>query len=352
MRQGITQKKLAKKLNVSTATISKAFRADSDLNSATKAMILDEAAQMGYVSPTLKNVRVRTGQTRYFSVLIYNAVSSNSELQYMDQPAIGFLNGMSLAASKNNISLVTQFIPREVKTADKLKLPSAFDSGLVDGIILVHEFSTEIVEYLARRYPCVSLVHFNSSTTIDIIDSNHVEAMGKLIDHLYSLGHRRIGFAGYQKALTYNQSRFSSYAQAMARLGLPFHEKMLLNVFDDVADFDVQTERVIEQRQQGVTAWVCACDYVGYSLSFRLVDRGIKVPQEISITGYDGVYDFPYLKKPLILTTVRSPFVEMGAEAVNQLLFRLENPDRPHCHTLVECVIKPGETIGRCNNRE
>jgi DNA-binding LacI/PurR family transcriptional regulator len=142
--------------------------------------------------------------------------------------------------------------------------------------------------------------------------------------------------------MAYSQARYGSYARSLCRLGLEHKDNWLINVFDD-CDFDRQASRAIDAMRDGVTAFVCANDLVGYELCRRLIDRGVRVPQDISVTGFDAMT--PMHGCPA-LTTLRVPFAEMGATAMVQLLARIERASLPALQTLFDCQLVEGQTTG------
>src|SRR5204862_399489 len=81
------------------------------------------------------------------------------------------------------------------------------------------------------------------------------------------------------------------------------------------AGWDAQADAVAGRITRGVTAWLCSVDTVGYQLRQNLVRRGLRVPRDVSITGYDA--DEPMFGLPS-LTSVRVPFIEMGACAMDR----------------------------------
>jgi len=89
---------------------------------------------------------------------------------------------------------------------------------------------------------------------------------------------------------------------------------------------------------------MCSVDTVGYHLQARLKDRGIRVPEDISLTGYDA--DEPMFGLPA-LTSVRVPFVQMGTHALSRLIERIELPAMPLMQVLFDCEIVQGASTAR-----
>ncbi|MEM9161099.1 MAG: substrate-binding domain-containing protein, partial [Verrucomicrobiota bacterium] len=129
---------------------------------------------------------------------------------------------------------------------------------------------------------------------------------------------------------------------SLFRLGLRFDEQWALNVRrDESLDFEQLADKVVDGIQQGITAWVCAADHQAYDLLERLRKRGIKAPEDCSITGFDGIAPPAGLPR---LTTIKVPFIEMGVSSVIRLVERMQNPAAQRRHNLVEGDLVLGDS--------
>jgi LacI family transcriptional regulator len=104
---------------------------------------------------------------------------------------------------------------------------------------------------------------------------------------------------------------------------------------------DIVIDRI---HRAGVKAWVCAADHQAYTLINDLEKHGIRVPQDCSVTGFDGI-DAPVGSPSL--TTVRVPYEEMGISAVIRLLGRIQDTSAPRRHNLVAGRMVVGQTVAR-----
>jgi LacI family transcriptional regulator len=339
----INQRLIAERLNLSPATVSKSFRNHPDIKPETRALVLDLASKMGYRS-SLGRRADKKRSARFIGVLFFDD-GANPDL---DTAGHGFLTGLSAAAPVRDASLIVhRFGPDSKQILDPAHQPPALRDGLIDGLILVHRIDPDAVRTLATALPTVVLTHSVANVRTDVVDSDHISGMAKLMDHLYSMGHRQIGYVGRSRQLAYSQARFGSYCQSICRLELGNKDRWLSNVFNDV-DFDQQADWAVQAIGDGVTAFVCANDNVGYQLCRRLMDRRVRVPEDVSITGFDAMQ--PILGCPK-LTTLRVPFAEMGAAALDRLLARIERADLPALQTLFDCQWMEGQTIGPARTR-
>ena len=97
-------------------------------------------------------------------------------------------------------------------------------------------------------------------------------------------------------------------------------------------------------REDQVTAWVCAADHQAYQLAIDLPQRGLRVPDDVSITGFDGLDPAAGQKR---ITSMRVPHEQIGSAAVTRLVNRIQHPTAPRRKILVEAELVAGETIAK-----
>ena len=341
---GVSQKQIAERLDLSIGTVSRSLRGHPDIRPRTRKRVIDLASRMGY-QPAGNALR-RYGVATEKLVSIGAMVCWSEEIKRNPSAAAyHMLAGISAAAYKMNVTPATHFVSPEQcrQLTDPQHQFPALHAGVLSGLVLIYDFPREIVRAFASRLPCVTLVHPHVDLGADCIDNDHVDGIGRVVDRLYRLGHRRIGFLSNLSGGSWLFPRFAGYMQALKRLELPRDPSIALNVFDSTLDEESQADAIVDHLRRGVTAWVCAGDEIGYNLHRRLTERGLRVPQDVSITGFDGVAPPQGCPK---LTTVHQPFEQMGAAAVRRLLHRIKRPDEPVCHIQFGCEFVEGETTG------
>lgn len=338
----VNQKTIARKLNVSIATVCRSLKGYPDIHPGTRKKVVEMASKLGYAASG-KTHRRYSGATEELVTVGAIVCWSEDIKRNPSTAAYHILAGISTAAYKMNVTLATHFVSPEhcrQLTNPQHQLP-AMREGLLSGLILIYAFPREVIRDLTKLLPCVTIVHPHRDIGADCIDNDHIEGIGMVVDHLYRLGHSRIGFLSNMEGGSWLFPRFAGYMQAMKRLGLVCAPSNIINVFDSSLDAEAQADAVVQRVQQGVTAWVCAGDAIGYDLYPRLIARGLRVPEDVSITGFDGVA--PPQGCPG-LTTVHQPFEQMGAASVQRLLNRIKHPHEPVCHMQFGCEFVEGET--------
>jgi len=332
---------IAKSLGLAVSTVSRAMRKMPGIHPTTRAKILQQAESMGYVPP--RKSKGEAVMPRNILLLTMGA----------DEAPAGYMGGMSRIAPLASFALHshTSTVEDCWSVLDPKLQPPALKMGLVSGIILIYKWPEKIVDALSKKWPTVSLVTHYPEMPVDVVGIDHLSGTFPLVKHLKEMGHERIGFFGLSPDLSWARSRFGAYAEAMVSYGLPLN-------FDDVVQIDdvksvvtfpyldeAALEKVVRKISRGVRAWMCANDVIANSVCASLLHRGIKIPEDVSITGFHR-RPYPWAHLPALTTTeVRDDL--LGEEAIRRMAHRLEHPKEPPRLILMPCKFLQGETTGR-----
>lgn len=187
----------------------------------------------------------------------------------------------------------------------------------VDGILLTHlERPDAMFDYLAQnRVPAVLMGSRSQAPAANWIAYDDYGAMQSLVRHLYELGHRRIGMIGDSRAVINGEGRVKAVLDQLAALGLAMPSEWLKRC--DVADVAMAFDELMGLAQRP-TAILCGNDRLAAAVIGEAKLRGLSIPQDISVTGFD---DIELAAHPLIsLTTVQPPWRQLGEEAAEAML--------------------------------
>ncbi|MHC4881898.1 MAG: LacI family DNA-binding transcriptional regulator [Planctomycetota bacterium] len=342
----INQKDIADSLKLSVATVSKALRGDySDINNETRARVVNMASQLGYTNhgSGSQQAFLDEERTKCYTVGVL-ILRKMHEWQHTN-----YFAGMSEKCAKMNVSLILHYVGEDNchLILDKEHQPPALRDDSMSGLILVNHWPEEVVARLNAQVPCVSIQHSYQDTRMDIILADEAQGIEQLAEHLFSKGHRKIGFMGNCGQVYHARTRFSAYVGALTKLGLALD---LANVIDvspaHLEDKEIvltgQIESVIRRMQNGVRAWICASDWVGYLLSRGLIDRGYNIPKDVSIVGFDDSEDNT-LGCPK-LTSITVPALRIGAEALRRLINRIKHPTSSQLKVMLPCKLFEAQT--------
>lgn len=348
----IDQQRIANELGISRATVSRCFTNHPGISPQTRASVFELAARLGYQHMAPRTPRRTGGEKsvaaqRTIGVLVCIDRSDFAHPDYQN-PAEGLIAGVSEFAQLHRLKVHLDYVSPKVHAANARE-----DAALQQvmrqrkrpwaGVILIYPFHEDVVQEIARRYPVVSLVEQPGDQPLNCVDVHHSEGVSLVIDHLVALGHRRIGFytRQYDVEASWSFRRYAGFVEKLARIGWPLVSRDVVNIGRTLG-FEEGYDHVAGRVRDGVTAWVCAADHQAYDLVAALKSRGLCVPEQVSVTGFDGI------RKPKgapLLTTVEIPYREIGLTGGRRLLDLIRKPfESPH-HILVSGRFRAGMTI-------
>lgn len=350
----VAQETIAGELALSRSTVSRSLSGHASIHPTTRARVLMKAEELGYLGREHKRGR-KASETKLAHVGVLIATGS---FAHSPHPEAGqtMLAGLSDAAAARDMILDTHFV--DAANVDRLldvnRRPAGWRKKSWRGCILIYQHSAGVVESLLQSMAVVSLVNQYEDLPVDCIDVDPFSGMNQLISELAALGHRRVGYLSMPPVLatpSWVYSRFGGFLQAIAREGLEMIPGAYFNVLKgQLTPKAKEVDDVMAAiRKHKITALVCGTDFLARRLYEGLTARGLEVPGDFSITGFDGVL-LP-LETPE-LTTIRSPLHEMGVAALMRLGNRIQNPSRPIRHILHQGAWVPGKTISPRNPTE
>lgn len=341
----VTQQVIADKVGTSVATVSKALRNDPAIRPATRSAVLDAAETLGYAPARVhrgsKNGNGNNGQTKTstLGVLIRNEGSNNA------QGHIRILAGISEMCDHVDAELLAQYFSGD--RIDQLTdgdTSSLLPRSRLNGLILLNNWPTDLVKHFCDRWPVVQVNHVAHDSGSDLIEADNTDGIYQMVKRLADLGHSRLTFVRDSRGYSWSHARFGAFVRALGILGIEYeHEPTAtLDRYDPVS----AAEWAMSRMRHGITACVCANDTLARALGNGLLDRGIKIPEEISITGFDGEQR---LRDGRQITSIATPFEALGSAAVHRLAHRLAHPQTTRAHILMTGRPVEGETIAAPN---
>lgn len=353
-RRPATLASLAAELGVSRTTVSNAYNRPDQLSPELRRRVLETARRLGYPGPDPVARSLRTRKAGAVGVLL----TENLAYAFRDPAAVGFLEGLALACEDAGQGL--HLVPANPEREDVAAVHRAGVDGFV--VYSVPDDDPHLAAVLERPVPTVvcDQPHVGSVDRVGIDDRS---AMSELANHLISLGHRRIGvvcmrlgrnrnddFASVERQrgahFHVQRARLGGLSEAFEAAGVDWHDVPVVERFDhSVGSGQAATAQLLERDPQ-ITAIICTSDILAMGALDEAAHRGLRVPQDISVTGFDGITE----AEQASLTTVRQPMLEKG-RAAGRLLLDSSEPSRPRTVTLnTEFVI--GKTSARPHSAE
>ncbi|PSR54325.1 LacI family transcriptional regulator [Adhaeribacter arboris] len=306
----INIKQLAKALNLSTSTVSRAFRNNSDINKETKERILTKARELNY-QPNHYASNLREKKSHTIAVIVPE-LANNFFLQA--------INGLERVASEKGYHILIYL------TYDKYEKEIAFindlHNGRADGIIMsVSGESAKEHSYLHRlknkNIPLVFFDRIYEDIDAPRVTSNDYESSFAATEHLIESGCERIAFLVIHKSLSIGKMRMQGYQDALLKHHLPYQDELVIDCSNNLEEnYKILSQAFKTLRPDGALA---AVERLAIASYYVCHDLGISIPQDLKIISFSSLEIAPLLNPSL--STITQPAYEMGAQAA-ALLFR------------------------------
>lgn len=222
-------------------------------------------------------------------------------------------------------------------------------AGRVDGLVVVGDaLSDDLLAHVARRVPVVLLAGTPSEHAAGSVTVQNTAGARALVEHLVTAhGIRRVEYVGGPEATPDDEQRFAGVREALAAAGLPVPAAPLRRGDYSRARARALAEELLPSlgRPDGPPpALVCGNDDTALGVLDVLRARGVRVPQDVVVTGFDDD-DAARTAHPSV-TTVRQPAADLGATAVELLDARVQDPSTPPAHVVVPVTVLLRESCG------
>ncbi|MCW2717096.1 LacI family DNA-binding transcriptional regulator [Pseudonocardia sp.] len=349
VRRPATLASLAAELGVSRTTVSNAYNRPDQLSAPLRARVLEAARRLGYPGPDPVARSLRTRKAGAVGLLLTEALS----YAFRDPAVTGFLEGLALACEQAGQGLL--LVPVSPEQVDVTAVHQAGVDGFV--VYSVREDDPHFLAVLERPVPTVVCDQPHNVEGVDRVGVDDRAGMLGLARHLAGLGHRRVGVvcmrlaAGRhdgpalverQRNATYpvQRDRLAGLRDGLAEVGVAWADVPVIERFEHSVDAGRDGAQELLAAHPELTAVVCTSDILALGALGLAADKGLSVPGDLTITGFDGVPE----AERAGLTTVRQPVLEKGRVAGEMLLQRGDR-NRPRRVTLpTELII--GTTSG------
>lgn len=312
---------IAAACGVSAATVSNVLNNRANTASAeTRERVLATVRELNYRPRALASgARARSSNT-IGVVLVQSRLSDSAGLSYLN----GFVEGILPAALEQSyfVTLYGNFSWPDMREALRV-----YCDGRCDGMLLIappaQTEEVAIIQALRERgIPFVCVTGMDSESPLPCVDIDNAQAARDMVAHLVHLGHRQITYFGGSDNLVTSQERERGFRQGMEDAGLAIEPGSIYHGQYGYESGHERAEQLCRDTAAGripcPTAIFCANDSSAFGAIAALQARGLKVPDDISVAGFDDIPAAAQHDPPL--TTMRQPLAEMGAEAVRLLL--------------------------------
>ena len=315
-----TMKDIAAYLGISPATVSRAINNTGYVSESLRAKILKAIEDLDY-QPNLLARGLRKRSSSLVGLIVPDLM--NAYYTWAAQIIEGLLAAREyrLLLSVHNDDPVSE-----------LSYLQAMQKQRVAGVIVSSTGKNhDYLEYLLREgIPVVAHIREIRSRSVDNVIPADVDGAYVAVKHLTDLGHRRIGVVCGPQELSTGRDRLAGYLRAMEGVGMPV-DCSLIKIGAFRRGFgDEATSELLEQSPRPTAIFTAGGELTAGMLK-ALSERGIRVPEEISVVGYDDPEWFSFWNPPL--TTVKMPTEKLSQVTVDLLLRRMGASQAPHRST-------------------
>lgn len=316
-RRRVTITDVALAAGVSVATVSKVVNGRYGVAATTAARVQDVIDELGY-SSSLVARSLRSSRTGVIGILVADFEPFSAEV----------LKGLGAAAAGSGYELLawSGYSGESGREGWERRSLNQLSGTLIDGAVVV----TPTVVDADAGIPVVTVdPHTGPTSGLPTIDSDNYHGAYLATEHLLGLGHRRIGFLAGRPGLQSAEERERGYRAALEGAGVAFDPDLVRvgGYHQDTADGAARELLTLPERPTAVFA---ANDITAIRTMKVAEDLGLRVPDDVSVVGFDNVPESALAEPPL--TTIEQPLQEMGADAFRLLLALLRGQAEEATH--------------------
>ena len=327
MAKAVKLADIAERLSVSTVTVSKALSGQKGVSEEMREKIKSLADEMGYKQPSARKSQ-NIGKSYNIGVLISSRYMDKYDSFYWQM----YQQVATKAVSKGCFTLMEAVGEKEEKNGS---VPILIQEQKADSLIIIGRMQDEYLKVLNRKanVPILYLDFCTEDRKADAVISDSYYGAYRLTNYLFDMGHRKIGYVGTILSTGSITDRYFGYMKSMMEHGEKIKDEWLLEDRDKETVI-IDAERYMKLPEDMPTAFVCNSDLTASYFIRKLRQNGYRVPEDVSVVGYDN-YLYPGLCD-VPLTTYEVDIKEMARRAINMMIKKLNGENYRQGVSIVE----------------
>ena len=336
----VSLKDISAACGVSVATVSKALNDHKDVGEETKLHIKETAKKMGYF-PNASARALRTNRSNSIGVLFVDEIpQSGLTHDYFSH----ILDSFKITVEAQGYDVT--FINCNKSRKNTMSYLEHCKYRNVDGVLIACvDFSDkEIHELVKSDIPIVTIDYiFNNKLSVT---SDNVKGVRDLLTYIYEQGHRKIAYIHGQRTSEVTDSRIKSFYKTANEIGLELDEDYIIEgMYRDTQNAEKLTAKLLDMKERP-TCIIYPDDLCAMGGRNVIRARGLRIPQDISIAGYDGINITQQIEPQL--TTIYQDTRMIGRVAAENLINQIEKPKSSLIeHVIVEGNLIRGRSVGK-----
>lgn len=317
MNKRVTIKEVAKEAGVSAATISYVLNDKESIRQETKDRVYAAIEKLNYI-PNLSARGLVNKESRLIGVVIPQTEDTDM-LMFTNPFYSEIIGNIEYIARTNGYRVLISGV-----NTDESYLNLAKEHSL-DGIIVIGMYPDEFYTQLkSSNIPAVLIDSYINDHYFDTIKINDRNGAYVATKHLIENGHKDIALVvGIMNESGVMQKRYLGYRDALEEYGIPFNEKLIFECKVDFESGIEQADKIVNSKEKITSVFACA-DIMALGMIKQLSYKGINVPNDISIIGFDNLNIANYSNPGL--TTIEQNIYKKGREAMTLMIERIKSP--------------------------
>jgi len=308
----VTMRDVAREAGVSVNTVSRALAGKPDVSPETRARVLEVAERLGY-RPNKLARGLRSNKTFTLGVIVTDIANPFfAEL----------VKGVEEAARGRGYSILlgdTGEDPAKEEAAIQVMMAERVDGLLITPVQSSRQALEEVMD---SGFPVVLMGRYFPDLEAPFVVTDDVHGAIMAVEHLIALGHEHIGHVAGPLHISSARDRLLGYRKALEAHGIPLRDDYVLQGAVTLEDGYIAGKKLLKLNPLP-TAVFAYSDFVAVGIMQAILEAGLRIPEDVSLVGYDDIVFSAYTKVPL--TTIRIPKRKLGKEAVHLLISRLGN---------------------------
>jgi DNA-binding LacI/PurR family transcriptional regulator len=336
----VSIKDISLRCGVSVATVSKALNDHSDIAEGTKENVRRIAKEMGYFPNSFARA-LKTNRTYNLGVLFVDESQSGLTHEYF----ANVLDSFKVEAERSGYDIT--FISNHMGQKNMSYYEHSKYRG-VDGVVIacIDFTDPEVIELIQGDLPVVTIDHVFDNRTAII--SDNVKGMRDLITYIYEMGHKKIAYIhGADSSVT--QNRVGSFYRTMGELKIEVSDDYVKRGYYHDPNITAKLTKELLELKDRPTCIIFPDDFSCIGGINAIKEQRLKIPEDISIVGYDGIVLSQVLDPKL--TTYQQDTTALGRSAAQKLIALIENPKATVIERVViEGKVLTGKSVGNLND--
>lgn len=320
----VTSEQVARLAGVSRATVSRALNGSAHVSEETRERIQAAIAALGYEPDVVARSLVRQ-RSHVLAISLFPEDDNERFLAHLGQTSqylyLDILKNIEREARSVGYDLL---VPSRPLGHSPKHYIQSLQTRRVAGVIMLHATEERIQALIDSDLPTVFVDRIAQGKRATYVKSDNMDGARQATEHLLSLGHRRVAILTGKTDNIVGMERLQGFQQALTQAGITPDPGLVCHSGWNIAEAYEAAKALLAERRD-FTAIVAASDMIAMGGLRALTEQGLRVPEDISLVGFDDVELSQYTYPPL--TTMRQDCTAMGQGAVQRLMCLLEETE-------------------------